>query len=87
MKIIHLALPCRVLNIGDLYLQLHELSKLKLLKDLTLLTVAENPVTQLPHCRLYLVFHLRSVETLDGQPVTWQERTTAQARFAQGLFT
>ncbi|MCI4392552.1 hypothetical protein PGIGA_G00147150 [Pangasianodon gigas] len=60
---------------------LHELTKLKLLKSLTELKLAENPVSDLPHYRLFLVFHLRSLEFLDGQPISEQEREKAHQRF------
>ncbi|KAI0228191.1 Centriolin [Lamellibrachia satsuma] len=61
---------------------LQELSKLRPLRDLTQLAVAENPVTQLPHCRAFLIFHLRTVNVLDGQKVTEDERNAAHSRFA-----
>ncbi|CDQ81110.1 unnamed protein product [Oncorhynchus mykiss] len=60
---------------------LHELSRLKPLKNLTELTLAENPIANLPHYRLFLVFHLRSLETLDGQPISQEEREQAPQRF------
>ncbi len=59
--------------------------KLKQLSDLSLLTAADNPVSHAAHYRLYLIFHIRSLESLDGQLVSSQERTAADARFAQGL--
>lgn len=64
--------------------QLHEVSKLKSLKDLTSLFLAENPVANLPHYRLYIIFHLRSLEDLDGQPVTNCDREEALERFNLG---
>ena len=66
-------------------LQLSELGKLKPLPDLTQLTVAENPLSDLSHCRLYLVFHLRTLEVIDGQQVHNKEREQAKNRFEQGL--
>ncbi|KAJ8413878.1 hypothetical protein AAFF_G00064760 [Aldrovandia affinis] len=60
---------------------LHEISMLKPLKNLTELLLAENPVSNLPHCRLFLVFHLRALERLDGQVITQQERELAHQRF------
>ncbi|XP_051516853.1 centriolin isoform X2 [Myxocyprinus asiaticus] len=60
---------------------LHEVTKLKPLKNLTSLTLAENPVSSLPHYHLFLIFHLRSLEILDGQPVSLQEREEAHQRF------
>nr|XP_023665341.1 centriolin isoform X3 [Paramormyrops kingsleyae] len=60
---------------------LHEVAKLKSLKNLTELVVAENPVSNLPHCRLFLVFHLRTLEKLDEMSVSPQEREMATQRF------
>ncbi|XP_060739295.1 centriolin isoform X2 [Tachysurus vachellii] len=60
---------------------LHELAKLKHLKSLTELMLAENPVSDLPHYRLFIVFHLRSLQFLDGQPISEQEREKAHQRF------
>ncbi|KAG9354507.1 hypothetical protein JZ751_001217 [Albula glossodonta] len=60
---------------------LHEISKLKPLKNLTELLLCENPVSNLPHCRLFLVFHLRALERLDGQIITQEEREMAYQRF------
>ncbi|KAK6313585.1 hypothetical protein J4Q44_G00169320 [Coregonus suidteri] len=66
---------------GDKKFKLQELSRLKPLKNLTELTVAENPIANLPHYRLFLVFHLRSLEMLDGQPISQEEREQAHQRF------
>ncbi|XP_041098758.1 centriolin isoform X5 [Polyodon spathula] len=60
---------------------LQDIARLKPLKDLTTLALAENPIASLPHYRPFIVFHLRSVERLDGQPITDQERQQAHERF------
>ncbi|XP_075690697.1 centriolin isoform X2 [Rhinoderma darwinii] len=60
---------------------LQDVSRLKPLKDLTSLMLADNPVAKLPHYRLHLVFHLRSLNALDGQTITNQERQEAHDRF------
>ncbi|KAM4012359.1 LOW QUALITY PROTEIN: centriolin-like [Anomaloglossus baeobatrachus] len=60
---------------------LQDISRLKALKDLTSLVLANNPVTNLPHYRLYVIFHLRSLSSLDGQVITIQERQEAHNRF------
>ncbi|KAL0978962.1 hypothetical protein UPYG_G00178550 [Umbra pygmaea] len=60
---------------------LQDVSRLKPLKNLTELSVTENPVSKLPHYRLYLVFHLRSLEKLDEQSISQDEREQAQQRF------
>uniref|UniRef100_A0A8D0HHR8 Centriolin n=1 Tax=Sphenodon punctatus TaxID=8508 RepID=A0A8D0HHR8_SPHPU len=60
---------------------LHDVAKLKPLKDLTSLSLADNPVVNLPHYRLFTIFHLRSLETLEGQPVANHDRQEALERF------
>lgn len=75
-----------VLIIVIFALQLHEVAKLKSLKDLTSLFLADNPIVHLPHYRLYTIFHLRSLEKLDGQPVTNCERDEAVLRFNIGKY-
>ncbi|KAJ7993831.1 hypothetical protein DPEC_G00258790 [Dallia pectoralis] len=80
-------LPKKLRSLRTLNLQqnkissLDEVSRLKALKNLTELTLAENSVSNLPHYRLFLVFHLRSLETLDEQPISQEEREQAHQRF------
>ncbi|POI34588.1 hypothetical protein CIB84_001660 [Bambusicola thoracicus] len=72
----------RILNLKQNKVSsLHEIAKLKPLQDLTSLFLAGNPVTSLPHYRLYIIFHLRALENLDGQPVTNHDRQEALKRF------
>uniref|UniRef100_A0A8C7DZ07 Centriolin n=2 Tax=Naja naja TaxID=35670 RepID=A0A8C7DZ07_NAJNA len=72
----------RILNLRKNRISsLHEVAKLKPLKDLTSLFLADNPVVNLPHYRLYTIFHLRSLEDLEGQPVTNCDREEALERF------
>ncbi|KAM3911358.1 centriolin isoform 1-T2 [Leptodactylus fuscus] len=72
----------RVLNLGqNVISSLQDVSRLKPLKDLMSLSLADNPVASLPHYRHYVIFHLRSLTTLDGQMITKQERQEAHARF------
>ncbi|KAM9062793.1 centriolin isoform 4-T4 [Sarcophilus harrisii] len=72
----------RVLNLKDNKISsLQEVSKLKSLSDLTSLILEGNPVVQLPHYHLYTIFHLRSLESLDDQPVTSRERQESFDRF------
>ncbi|KAF4019646.1 hypothetical protein G4228_011171 [Cervus hanglu yarkandensis] len=61
---------------------LQDVSKLKPLQDLTSLILAENPVVTLPHYLQFTIFHLRSLESLEGQPVTTQDRQEAFERFS-----
>ncbi|XP_018614636.2 centriolin isoform X1 [Scleropages formosus] len=74
------SLQCLNLQHNNIF-SLHEIVKLKSLKNLTELVLAENPVSNLPHYRLFLVFHLRALEKLDGLPVSVQERNIAHQRF------
>uniref|UniRef100_A0A8C9GD02 Centriolin n=2 Tax=Pavo cristatus TaxID=9049 RepID=A0A8C9GD02_PAVCR len=72
----------RILNLKQNKVSsLHEVAKLKPLQDLTSLFLAGNPVASLPHYRLYVIFHLRALENLDGQPVTNHDRQEALKRF------
>ncbi|XP_074871233.1 centriolin isoform X3 [Carettochelys insculpta] len=72
----------RILNLRQNKItSLYDVAKLKPLKDLTSLFLADNPIVNLPHYRLYTIFHLRSLENLDGQPVTNHDRQEALQRF------
>ncbi|NXA49782.1 CNTRL protein, partial [Nothocercus julius] len=72
----------RVLNLEQNKVSsLHDIAKLKPLQDLTSLSLADNPVARLPHYHLYTIFHLRALETLEGQPVTSHDRQEALERF------
>ena len=64
--------------------QLEEIWNLRPLSNLVELSMSDNPVTQLPHFRLYVVFHLRTLEILDGKPISFEERQAAHSRFGQG---
>ncbi|XP_037060395.1 centriolin isoform X11 [Peromyscus leucopus] len=73
----------RVLNLkGNKVSSLQDVSKLKPLQDLTSLVLIENPVAGLPHYLQFTIFHLRSLESLEGQPVTTQDRQEAFERFS-----
>ncbi|XP_075842101.1 centriolin isoform X1 [Microtus pennsylvanicus] len=72
----------RVLNLkGNKISSLQDVSKLKPLQDLTSLILIENPIVTLPHYPQFTIFHLRSLESLEGQPVTTQDRQEAFERF------
>nr|XP_055157447.1 centriolin isoform X1 [Nyctereutes procyonoides]XP_055157449.1 centriolin isoform X1 [Nyctereutes procyonoides] len=73
----------RILNLkGNKISSLQDVSKLKPLQDLTSLILLENPIVTLPHYIQFTIFHLRSLESLEGQPVTSQDRQEAFARFS-----
>lgn len=67
--------------------QLQDISKLKPLQDLTSLILVENPVVALSHYFQFTIFHLRSLESLEGQPVTTHDRQEAFERFSLGKVT
>ncbi|XP_048469673.1 centriolin isoform X1 [Rhincodon typus] len=72
----------RILNLKQNNItSLQDIAKLKPLKELTSLTLANNPIARLPHYRLYVIYHLRSLNCLDGQLITIQERQEAHERF------
>ena len=58
--------------------------RLRPLKDLVHLSIADNQLCDLPHHRLFAVFHLRCLQVLDKQTVTPDERQQADERFEQG---
>ena len=66
------------------FFQLSEMVKLRNFHDLQSLTIAGNPLCDLSHHRAYIVFHLRTLDQLDGQNITLNERSAANTRFAQG---
>ncbi|XP_073081501.1 centriolin isoform X3 [Manis javanica] len=73
----------QVLNLkGNKISSLQDISKLKPLQDLTSLILLENPIVTLPHYLQFTIFHLRSLESLEGQPVTTQDRQEAFERFS-----
>ncbi|XP_066112439.1 centriolin isoform X1 [Saccopteryx bilineata] len=73
----------RILNLkGNKISSLQDVSKLKPLQDLTSLILVENPVVTLPHYLQFTIFHLRSLESLEGQPVTTRDRQEAFERFS-----
>ncbi|XP_075416539.1 centriolin isoform X2 [Tenrec ecaudatus] len=73
----------QVLNLkGNKISSLQNVSKLKPLQDLTSLVLIENPVVALPHYQQFTIFHLRSLESLEGRPVTTQDRQEAFERFS-----
>jgi Leucine-rich repeat len=67
-------------------LQLQELVKLRPLNNISELVAADNPVSQLSHYRLFLIFHLRTLQILDGKTIDFQERQLADGRFSQGEY-
>ncbi|XP_028394639.1 centriolin-like [Dendronephthya gigantea] len=74
----------KLLNLSNNKLEsLLEVTKLRPLQDLTNLNLQDNPFNSLPHYRQFVIYQLRSLEILDNQKVTKEERREADTRFAQ----
>uniref|UniRef100_A0A3B4V8Y2 U2A'/phosphoprotein 32 family A C-terminal domain-containing protein n=1 Tax=Seriola dumerili TaxID=41447 RepID=A0A3B4V8Y2_SERDU len=65
----------------NLITSLYEVSRLRSLSSLSELSLSGNPASALPHSRLFLLYHLRSLDRLDDLPVTQEERGHALQRF------
>ncbi|KAG7215019.1 hypothetical protein INR49_022880 [Caranx melampygus] len=65
----------------NLITSLYEVSRLRSLSALSELSVSGNPASLLPHSRLFLLYHLRTLDRLDDLPVTQEERGHAHQRF------
>ncbi|CAD5123290.1 DgyrCDS11648 [Dimorphilus gyrociliatus] len=59
-----------------------EFIKLRALTHLTDLSAEENPCSTLPHFKLLLIFHLRTLNTIDEIDITNSDRENAQKRFS-----
>ncbi|KAG7217737.1 hypothetical protein INR49_020961 [Caranx melampygus] len=68
----------------NLITSLYEVSRLRSLSALSELSVSGNPASLLPHSRLFLLYHLRTLDRLDDLPVTQEERGHAHQRFDAG---
>ncbi|XP_044190060.1 centriolin-like [Thunnus albacares] len=65
----------------NLITSLSEVSRLRSLSSLSELSLSGNPASSLPHSRLFLLYHLRTLDRLDNQPITPEERGHAHQRF------
>nr|XP_043882959.1 centriolin isoform X2 [Solea senegalensis] len=65
----------------NLITSLYEVSRLRSLKSLSELSVIGNPASSLTHSRLFLLYHLRTLDRLDDLPVSQEERGHAYQRF------
>jgi len=74
-------------NVIYVMTQLEEIWKLRPLNNLVELQMSDNPVTQLPHSRLYVIFHLRTLDFIDGKQISFEERQAAHLRFNQGCYS
>ncbi|XP_026198209.1 centriolin isoform X2 [Anabas testudineus] len=66
----------------NLITSLYEVSRLRCLSSLSELSVSGNPASSLPHSRLLLLYHLRTLHRLDDLPITQEEREHAHRRFS-----
>uniref|UniRef100_H2YWP8 Centriolin n=1 Tax=Ciona savignyi TaxID=51511 RepID=H2YWP8_CIOSA len=62
---------------------LNDIIRLRSLHDLHVVSVAGNDLCELPHYRHYIIFHLRSLDQLDGRNISSVERNEAASRFSQ----
>lgn len=65
-------------------MQLTDIETLAPLRNLVTLTLHGNPLWELPHARLFTVYHITALEVLDGESVEENERQLAAERFARG---
>ncbi|XP_071948113.1 uncharacterized protein [Antedon mediterranea] len=72
----------RVLRLGrNLLFSLHDIGHLRVMRDLTQLSIEQNPLCELAHYHQYIVFQLRSLEILNGVQITHDDRIKADERF------
>eukprot|EP00736_Rhodelphis_marinus_P003452 Rmarinus@m.26638 len=72
----------RILRIGGNRIKsLRDFVTLRVLENLTILSVEGNPAADVPHARLFLIYHLRSLEVLNGSAVSEEERVRSTQRF------
>ncbi|XP_070759844.1 centriolin-like [Enoplosus armatus] len=65
----------------NLITSLYEVSRLRSLSSLSELSVSENPASSLKHSRLFLLYHIRTLDRLNDLPITQEERGHAHQRF------
>ena len=68
-----------------LYVQLRDIEHLRPLRNLVTLTLHGTPLSELPHMRSFVLYHLTTIEILDGQSITLQDREQASERFSRGM--
>ncbi|XP_049908020.1 centriolin-like [Epinephelus moara] len=66
----------------NLITSLYEVSRLRSLSSISELSVSGNPASSLPHSRLFLLYHVRTLDRLDDLLVTQEERGHAHQRFS-----
>lgn len=67
---------------GNKFQNLYEIDPLGAMKKLTMLSLIGNPVVRQPHYRLYVIFKIPSLKSLDFKRVSKTERGEAQTMFA-----
>ena len=68
------------------HFQLDEFVKLSSHTNLSLLDIRDNPCCRLNHLESFVVFHLRSLNTINGKVICPEMRNAAIQRFSKGRF-
>ena len=82
-------LPKKLTALRELYLagnklvSLPDVIKLRSLTGLIHLSVEDNPMSKLPHCRGMIVYGMPTLELLDGDPISEEEKAEAGVRYAR----
>ena len=82
-------LPKKLTALRELYLagnklvSLPDVIKLRSLTGLVHLSVEDNPMSRLPHCRGMIVYGIPTLELLDGDPISEEEKAEAGAKYAR----
>ena len=82
-------LPKKLTALRELYLagnklvSLPDIIKLRALTGLVHLSVEDNPLSRLPHCRGMVVYGIPTLELLDGDPISEEEKTEAGTKYAR----
>ena len=71
-------------KINEFIFQLDEFIKLSSNTNLSLLDIRDNPCCRLNHLESFVVFHIRSLNTINGKVVSSDMRNTAVQRFSKG---
>ena len=66
---------------------IRDLKNLSELEHLTRFVFEENPISLLPHTRSYAIYHIPSLEYIDGREIKRDEREEAKMRFSSDELT
>ncbi|KAI6656771.1 hypothetical protein LOD99_16074 [Oopsacas minuta] len=68
---------------GNKLVSLPDVIKLRSLTGLVHLSIEDNPLSLLPHCRGMIVYGIPTLELLDGDPISEEEKMGAGAKYAR----